>query len=767
MLSFQTFRRVPPAAPSVEILDGLDKGVPNGVFDEPEVKRIKSEPGLTPDNACSEMRSSDWKWNISDFRKENVGNPTGNSDVSKKHSNDSIGHIDALEQIPKDCDEASKNSKESEKKLGNSNGSSKRLSPATPKDPVNRLCNEDNPKECDKTLKPEFYLKKPARAFQNNSEYFQSWKLPVRSLKEALRFTNTRQSSHEVHSIPRVGKKSGEVKNFRNETQQNENMPVIIDVFSLSEATTKPFSSNPTPENSVLFTPPCSPPFGQFGNARADAVTNQNTSLHNEFMSPTSSQQLQKDWCSPVQHGFENFQAYTSVSHSKQVQQVDCTYQKCLPYPVKQINPQDSLYKSVKQIDSCLQEDYQKQAQQLRPQGYPNKTAQQVCCNNQENLPYPVQQGNSAVYLNKPAQQVSLSNHENVTYPVQQVYCDENLYKPVKQAYYNSTEEYFAKSKQPVYLQECHSSEQSNLSEYLSNRYQNTNPVNMQYVLYNPMQQNPQQIANGVLPLEKQTSNKNVNTHELQANTAKLPASVSYNYNGTNESQASSQLKSMLCGSYFRVAEISKPKINGLCTQFKKRQTMCDRNETLHQLSEALPQFQTREVQNTPFVDTVLCSQSKAVANQENVSSTTEIVLSAPLAAQSACELPTPPQYNYGFFSGKYRSNKGCSTVLGGFGENQILSPEISSTPNNNNDIYAVKRSEDSWGAPALVSEKPPVSTYCSSTIYIPRTYSCVSGGQERKNPGEFVSHRDAKVIKLKQRLEEQEATLKKLRASH
>lgn len=732
--SFQNFRRIPPVS---ETPDELDKESPvfNSVSDEAEAKRLKSETDITTENICDATDSSEWKWSISDFRKEHSENFKEQLDGSNERSKDSNEHSNNLEQLSNGSKEALNSSKESSNNLEYSKECVKNSmeSSEVSKEPV-RTCKENGgiSKEFWESLKPESHLRNPPQVLRN--EAFQDWKLPVRSLKEPSSYVKLH--SPQLNSNTSVLEKNGEVRN----ESQNDNMPVILNVFSLSKDPAKQFTSNTKQENSVLFTPPCSPPYVQLGPFGAAPVTNQNPRFRNEFMNQAAFQQGRQNWYKPVQQVYQNFQEYSSNplqqvrSQNKPVQQVYYNYQEYLSYPVKQGSSQGYLTKPVQQVYSNFQEIYPKQVQQVASQDY----------------------------LNKPVKQVYYNYHENWSYPVQQVNSQEYLNKPVQQVYYNPPPGYLSKPVQSFNSQEYlnHSVQQTNPPEYLPNLAQKVNPVNPQDYAYNPVRQNPHQIANGVLPLEKQRSNQNMYESQFQPNTTQF---YTQRYVDSKD-QPAPQLKSILSDGQLVERGHSMAKGNGVYARFKLTQSMVESNTESRQSTEGPPQFyQIPAVQDASNIGSIY--SGVPISNRENVSSTAVMFPNTLSTVQNGVN--TPPNYSNGVYAGKYRTDYGCSAVLDGYGKNKVLCKNSDSPTNNT--TYNMKQSEDPFATPTMISEKQSVyseNSFCSSTIYIPGSTS-VSGEQGKDSPREFLSPRDAKVIELKQRLEEQEATLEKLRANH
>jgi hypothetical protein len=156
-------------------------------------------------------------------------------------------------------------------------------------------------KEDGESLKPE--NENSPQVFQCQNRAFQGWKLPVQSLKEPRKEPSSCRKTHPSEHISNTAEKNN---NFQNEA--SENMPVILNVFSLSKDPVK--QSNTKQENSVLFTPPCSPPYVQLGPFSALPVTSQKPRVRDEFINQAPIQQRRENWYKPVQ-AYHNFHEYS------------------------------------------------------------------------------------------------------------------------------------------------------------------------------------------------------------------------------------------------------------------------------------------------------------------------------------------------------------------------------------------------------------------------------------------------------------------------
>ena len=706
---------------------------------------MKSEPEIATESTCEVAESSEWKWNISDFRKELSHHSKERLDDSMKQSNDFTERSNLHSEKLKVCEESSKSGKDS---LDSSKGSSSnnpehsddvehskgtiKNSTESSKERVNDSSeNQRRSNEILQSLKSEFHLKNPPTILRN---YNQGWKVAVRSLKEPSSSVHPPASKPpELNVNTSEVEKKGIILSPRNEIPVSDNMPVILNVFSLSKDSAKQLVSNIVQENSVLFTPPCSPPFIQLGSTVP--VANQSTRFRNEIINnpPINEQvfpQVRENWYKPVHQTYHNFQEYLSKpvqqvnSHGKPVQQVYYNYPDYSSNPYnKQVSSQRYLNASAQQVsNSNFQEITLKPNQQVTSREYLDGRVKPVYHNYQENLCYPAQQVNSHEFLNKPVQQ---------------------------QVYYNPPPEYLSsKLVQPVY----------NNFEY---RYTSVASSNPREYLPNPAQDysqnNPQQIANGVLPLERQPSN--------QSEIEKYPSQRYTNYPGSNEHR--SQLKHILKDS-LREKVHSMAKGNGIYTRFKLKQTLTDINRTSYQSNEGSSTFLTTPAaQNASNIATTYSGVSQAVGNSGGVSSVSVAFLNAPSNVHTLSEVTTPPNNGNNVSPPKYTTEYGCSAVLAGYGRNTVVS-QGSASPSHNSNTYA----EHTFSSPTTISEKNSEnsSIYGSPTTISEKhleNSSIYGEDQEMKSPGVFLTPRDAKVIELKQRLEEQEATIRKLRAAH
>lgn len=740
LTSFQNFRRIRPTS---QIPDELDKesqteNVLNSLSGEPETKRFKTEPDNTTQNTCEVAESSEWKWNISDFRKELSDHSKERLDDSMKQSNDFTEHSNLPSEKLNICKESSRTGKESldgskessdnvehSDDVEHSKGNVKNSAESSERyeelvkgtSETERKSNENL-----QSLKSEFHLKNPPQIFRDDN---QGWKLAVRSLKEPSSYVHPlAPPPPKLNSHTSGLKKSGIVLNEL--PSACDNMPVILNVFSLSKDPAKQLISNTKQENSVLFTPPCSPPFIQLGGSTIP-VTNQSTRFRNENQPVFP--QGRENWYKPVQQTYQNFQEY-------------------LTNPVQQVNSQN---KPVQQVYYTNYPEYlSNPVKQVSSQRYLNKPAQQVVYSNfQENMLKPAQQVASREYLDSRVKPVYYNYQENLSYPVQQVNSQEFLNKPVQQVYYNPPPEYLpSKPVQLVYNQQ----EYRNTSVASSNpRECLPNPA--QDYAFNISQHNPQQIANGVLPLEKQPP----------SNQSEYEKYSSQRYtNCPNNNEHGSELKAILMDSYMVEKGHSMAKGNGVYTRFKLKQHLTEVNKTSHQPREdSSTIFQTPAAQGVT-IPTTYSSVSQTVANHGGASSTSAVFLNTPSSVHLPNEVPIPSNYSNNVSPPKYRTDYGCTAILDGYGKNVVVSQGAGS-PSNNINTYSVNLSEHTLNSPTTNSEKQ--SPYFeNSTIYIPGRND---EDTEKKSPLVFLTPRDAKVIELKQRLEEQEATLRKLRAAH
>ena len=639
-------------------------------------------------------------------------------DDSNEQSKGPNENSNPSEELPNESNDASSSSKESSKSL------------ETPKEYSKSLTDScEISKELVKTSakgngKPEL-RKQPQTPNQN--QVFHNRKLPAQGLREPSSFVKPQDPSSQLHS--NAVKKSVEVHNNKNEAT---NMPVILNVFSLSKGR----QSNAKQENSVLFTPPCSPPYVQLGPFSATPVSFQTPRTRS--INQTTFHQGQENLFKPVQQVNQNFQQVGS--QNKPVKQVYHNFQGYLSYPVQQVSSSENLKYKV----------------------YLNQPVQQVRGNFQEIPLKPVQQVGSLEYLNKPVKHVYYSDYqENWAYPVQQT--NEYMNKPVKQVYYNPpSSQQLSKPVQPVNLQEY---QPVASPEYLPNSAQKVGPVKPQDYVYNPIQQNPQQIANGVLPLEKQIGNQSMCERPVQPNTVPLLGQEYQNHAGNNEQQAMSQFKSTLSDGYLVESGNSMAKGNGMYARFKLMQPLGESNTIPRQPTEILPQFfQIPPIHDGSNIGTVNSGVSPAVNGHL-------LLPNASLPACSQNEVNTYPNCSTGVYGDKYKTDYGCTAILGGYGKNTVSSNSSNGLTNNNvYNMYSMKQPENSFDTPTMISEKQSVYSekpFCTSMVYIPSS-SGVSEELGRTSPrARYLSPRDAKVIELKQRLEEQEATIKKLRANH
>ena len=736
LTSFQNFRRIRPVS---ELPDDFEKesqteNVLSSLSGEPETKRLKSEPDITTENTCEVAESSEWKWNISDFRKELSNHSKECLDDSMKQSNDftkrsNSEKLDVSEESWRsgkeslDGSKGSSNNVEHSDDVENSEGTSKNSTESSERFEKRVNGTSENERRSDESLqslKSEFHLKNPPQVFRNDNH---GWKLAVRSLKEPSSYVHSLAPlPPKLNSSTSAREKSGIVLN----ELPSDNMPVILNVFSLSKDPTKQLISNTKQENSVLFTPPCSPPFIQLGGSTIP-VTNQNPRFRNE--NQPAFPQGRENWYKPVQQTYQNFQEYMSN-------------------PVQQVNPQN---KPIQQLHHTNFPEYlSKPINQVSSQRYLNKPAQQIVYSNfQEIMLKTAQQVASREYLDSRVKPVYYNYQENLSYPVQQVNSQEFLNKPVQQVYYNPPPEYLpSKPVQLVYNQQ----EYHNISIAGSNSRECL-PSPAQDYVFNISQHNPQQIANGVLPLERQPSN--------QSEYEKYSSQRYTNCTSNNEHE--SQLKATLMDSYMVEKGHSMAKGNGVYTRFKIKQHLTEVNKTSHQSREnSSTSFQTPAAQGATNIATTHSNVSPTVANHGVASSASVVYLNTPSRVHPPNEVPVPSNYSNNVSPPKYRTDHGCSVILDGYGKNVVIS-QGSSRPSNNNSTYSINLSEHTLSSPTTNSEKQsPYSE--NTTIYIPGRND---ENPEKKSPLVFLTPRDVKVIELKQRLEEQEATLKKLRAAH
>ena len=693
--------------------DGSEKDqspISDSVYHDAEAKRLRVEKDFAIDNAGDGQDVSEWKWSISDFRKEHLGNSKEQLDDSREQLKDSTEHSSHANELSNESNDASSSLKEISNSL-------------------------DTSKECSKSSKhsSEIIFKEAGKTSEENEEsckeYWESLKPNLRNPPEVLLDQN-QLFQYELNS--NTAEKNKEVE------KEAINMPVILNVFSLSKAR----QSNTKKENSVLFTPSCSPPFVQLGPFCATPVSFQNPRTCDGFISQVASHQGQENIYKSVQQVHQNYPEYLSIpphqvsSQNQREKQVN-NFREYLSYPVEQVSS----------------------AKHLKYKVYSNQPVQQVHSNFQEMQPKPVQRVDSQQYLNRPNQVYYTDYQENWAYPVQHVNSHEYISKPVQQVYYNPPPGYLSRPVQPVNLQEY---QPTTSPEYLPNPTQKVNPVNPQDPLYNPLAHNLQQIANGVLPLGKQIANQSTRERHVQPNTVPL-FNQGYNHTDGNEQQPVAQLQSLLTDSYLVENGNSVAKGNGMYSRFKLKQPLAESYKVAHQPNEILPQF----FQIPPVND----GANVGTANSGNSHPKALNVLSnTPSSARSHNEVNTTPNYSNGVYTDKYRTDYGCSAILDGYGRNRVLSTTSNSPTNNNNvfNMYSIKQSEDPFPTSTMIpgkkssySEKP----FCTSTIYIPSSGG-ESGEPGTKNPLELLSIRDAKVNELKRRLEEQEATLKKLRAN-
>ena len=674
---------------------------------------------------------SEWKWSISDFRKEHLVNSKEQLDDSNALLKDSTEHSSLVKEPSNESNgDASSSLKKFSKSLETSkecSKSSKGSSEIIFKEAAKTSAeSEESCREYWESLKPK--LRNPPQVLPDQNQLFQNWKLPVRGSKE--------QSSH-VRPSSELNSNTAE----KNKEVQKDatNMPVILNVFSLSKAK----QSNTKQENSVLFTPPCSPPFVQLGPFCATPVSFQNPRTRDGYISQVASHQRQENTYKPVQQVHQNYYDYLAIppqqvgSQNEREKQV-YNFREYLPYPVHQVSS----------------------SKHLKYKVYSNQPVQQVHSNFQEMKPKPVQQVDSQQYLNRPNQVYQCIDYqENWAYPVQHVNPHEYIKKSVQQVYYNPPPEYLSKPVQPVNLQEY---QPTASPEYLPNPTPKINPVNPQDYVYNTVVHNPQRIANGVLPLEKQIANQSICERPVQPNTVPL-FNQGYNYTDDNEQQPVPQLQGVLADSYLVENGNSVAKGNGMYSRFKLKQPLAESNKISYQPTEALPQF----FQIPP----VHVGSNVGTANSGNSHpNASNVLLNTPSSARSQNEVNTTPNYNSGVYTHKYRTDYGCHAILDGYGKNRVLATTTNSPTNNNNvfNIFSMKQSEDSFDTSTMISGKISSNSekpLCTSTIDIP-PFGGASGEVETKNPLESLSIRDAKVNELKRRLEEQEATLQKLRAN-
>ena len=701
---FQNFRRIRPVS---QIQDDLENEIPvknvcDTVSDVPPAKRFKSESEITgAENECDLLPdSSEWKWSISDFRKKHSENSKEQLEDPKKLSKEQLNQSKQLLNDPK---EPSVNSKEPS---GNSN-----QSPNIPEECEKHfLESSENSKESVKSSKQDFgenlnsgsHLKNLSHVTQYKT---QSWKLPVRSFKEQA--SDTRADTNKT--IPDTNQ---EGKTLINEPK-TDNMPVILNVYSLSQGPEKQLPK--TNQDNVFSTPPCSPPFVQLGAFNAIPVSNQNP----RYRYQNTFQNGRDNWHRPVQQYYNNFQEYVTnpvQQVSSQPKQVYYNYSGNTSYPVKPVGSN----------------------------GYQNKPLQQVYSNYQGIIPKRVQQLSSKEYQNKQVYYYQ----ENISYP-QQANPQEYLNKPVQQVYYNPPPDYLSKPVQPVYNHQefrHQTVQQTNLNppEYRVNpSVQKVNPIDPQDYVYNAIQHNPEQIANGVLPFDKPSSS----TYEIQGNTGQFYTQLHYNYSVNDAQQLSSQPRRISTDNCLVATGNSTPTGNGFYGRFKLKQPMNENNKTSSIQTQI---FQATTVKNGSENATLYSGVTQNVSNPANELSTAEVISNVPPAVENRENLPININNDV-----KYKTENP---------ERNITFNKI--TPTNNN-IYYVKEPDGILNNPTNISENQSFYSekpFCTSTIYIPRARNEVEKGD---NPQELLSSRDSKVKQLKQRFEEQVATINKLKANH
>ncbi|XP_028398403.1 myb-like protein AA isoform X2 [Dendronephthya gigantea] len=661
--------------------------------DEPPAKRNKSDPEKEP--SCGDASDvSEWKWNIADFRKEHSENLKEEVSVKKEQISDSKEPSNQLEQPSIHSKNGSSNSsrEEYDENLGSSN---ERMNGS--KISVTSTEETKNVPAKDGEYLKEPLLRNPPHISRNQNE------VPVESLKEPSSCVKLQSPALEMSLNTNLRERN--VSKFGNEVQ-NDNMPVILNVFSLSKNPTQQFIANTKQINSVLCTPPCSPPLAQLEAFNARSVPSQNPRFRNDFLNQAAFQQPWRDnRYKQVQHNFQNFQGQSN----KPVQQVYYNYQENFSKPVQQVSSQEFFDKPVKQVYYTSQEYHQSKPVQ---QGYSSPVhIQQVY----KTVPKTVQSVNSQVYMNNPVQQV---------------------YTP---------QEYFPKQVQPVNLQgySNYYAQQGNPPyEYWSNPVSN---VNRQNYVYNHVPHNSTQIANGVLPLEKQTSNQSLYDVQAPTNT-QFPNQRYQNY--VNNSEPAPQLnETYSVGKGNTVSES-----NGIYTRFKLKPLTAEGNKASYHANNVSPLI----------LETPIIPDKMQETTQNQTTGTAGVHFDTTSTVYIQNRLKSFSNNNDCTSGKKYRTETGCSAILDGFGRNRILQD----VPATNTKMYDLNVSGNFLANSTTKSENQTIysnDSRGSTTIYIPVS-SNVSG---ETGKGEYLTARDAKVIQLKQRLEEQEAMLKKLRENH
>ena len=623
--------------------------------------------------------------------------------IQKELTNNSKEHPHQIEQPSNDSKKESSNSsiEEFKKNLGHLNERVNNCLESSESSKKSVTSTEETKNVCAKDGKymKESLLRNPPQILRNQNEAVQSWKPPAEGLKEPLRCVKLQSPLLEMFSNTNTREKK--VSKFGNE-DQNNNMPVILNVFSLSKDPAQQFIANTKQVSSVLCTPPCSPPLVQLGTFSVSSVPSQNPRFRNEFFNQTAFQQPgRENRYKQVQHSYKNFQEQSN----KPTQRVYYNYQENFSKPVQQVSSQEYFIKPVKQVFYTPQECHSKPVQQ----GYSPPVHIQQVYNPQAILPKTVRPVNSQGYLNNTVQQV---------------------YTP---------QEYFPKTVPPANLQvySNYSAEQGNPThpESWSNPVQN---VNRQKYVYNHVPHNSTQIANGVLPLEKQTSNQNLYEVQTPINTAQFPNQRYHNYVNSNEPV--SQLKSIPNETYSVVNGNAIPEGNGLYTRFKLKPSTAEVNKASYHANSVSSLILETPITQDMIKESVEDQASGTAGGHFDTSSS--VYIHNGLKSFSNC--------TDGISVQKYRTET--------FGRNSILQ-DVRTT---NTEMYDVNVSGNFLPNPTTVSEKQSIysdNSPGSTAIYIPVS--------SEAGKGEFLTARDAKVIQLKQRLEEQEATLKKLRENH